>query len=190
MPFGAAASPFNALEHGVDAVSQIVFTESAADLAELSAEYHQLYSPANSADRFLVDTLINNEWRRRRLCCVEADLQVAATNLSGEACVKATGPIRRLQRVVNSYKRNYRHALEELQRLQVGQAQGMPIPQPEQSKSTSTFSASFSDHSQTLSAAAPKPAHAPLSAGPEPVASPAETQPSASDRDPNPPGLA
>jgi hypothetical protein len=169
----AAVSPFNALKHGVDAVSQILFTESAVDLAELSAEYHQLYSPANSAERFVVDTLINNEWRRRRLCGVEAGLQVAATSLSGEACVTAAGPIRRLQRVVNSYKRNYRHALEELQRLQAGQAEGMPIPQPEQSKSTSTFSASFPDNSQTLPAAAPTPAHAPPSAGREPSASPA-----------------
>src|SRR6202043_3135895 len=77
---GKAASRFNALKHGIDAQQQIMFSESAADLAELTDEYHQQHSPAGSAERFLVDTLVNNEWRLRRLRRVEADLWAASSN--------------------------------------------------------------------------------------------------------------
>jgi hypothetical protein len=57
-----------------------MFDESAEDLADLAAEYHEHHSPANPNDRFLVDTLIANEWRLRRLRRVEADLWEHATN--------------------------------------------------------------------------------------------------------------
>ena len=76
---GKAKSRYNALKHGIDAKQQIMFGESAEDLAQLAAEYHELYSPANADERFLVDTLVNNEWRLRRLRCVEAELWHAAT---------------------------------------------------------------------------------------------------------------
>jgi hypothetical protein len=42
---GKAVSRFNALKHGIYAVHQIMFDETPEDLAELSAEYHELYSP-------------------------------------------------------------------------------------------------------------------------------------------------
>jgi capsule polysaccharide export protein KpsE/RkpR len=45
-PEGKAKSRYNALKHGMDATQQIIFSESAEDLAELAAEYHELYSPA------------------------------------------------------------------------------------------------------------------------------------------------
>src|ERR1700678_1929928 len=56
-----ARSRFNALKHGIHAKQQIMFTGFAEDLAELAAEYHELHSP------------VNNEWRLRRLRCVEAN---------------------------------------------------------------------------------------------------------------------
>ena len=94
---GKSKSRYNALKHGIDAKQQIMFSESAEDLAELAAEYHELYSPANADERFLVDTLVNNEWRLRRLRCVEADLWRAANNLFienhpeiGESAIAAT----------------------------------------------------------------------------------------------------
>jgi hypothetical protein len=78
---GKAKSRYNALKHGIDAKQQIMCSESAEDFAELAAEYHELYSPANVDESFLVDTLVNSEWRLRRLRCVEADLWRAANNL-------------------------------------------------------------------------------------------------------------
>src|ERR1700678_2517349 len=119
---GKAKSRFNALKHGIHAQQQIMFTESAGDLAELAAEYHELHCPADADERFLVDTLINNEWRLRRLRCVEADLWRAAHNAFldkhteietadfGDAFT-GSGPVfERLQRIINSCERHYRNA--------------------------------------------------------------------------------
>src|SRR5580704_1894873 len=71
---GKAKSRFNALKHGIHAESQIMFDETTEDLAELTAELHEQYSAADATERFLVDTLISNEWRLRRLRAIEAAL--------------------------------------------------------------------------------------------------------------------
>jgi hypothetical protein len=71
---GKAKSRYNGLKHGIHAQSQIMFDETAEDLAELAAELHEQYTPADAAERFLVDTLVNNEWRLRRLRRVETEL--------------------------------------------------------------------------------------------------------------------
>src|ERR1700685_2305164 len=78
---GKAASRFNALKHGIYAVHQIMFDEKPEDLAELAAEYHELCSPADSKQRFLVDTLVANEWHLRRTRRVEAELWQHASDL-------------------------------------------------------------------------------------------------------------
>jgi hypothetical protein len=59
---------------------QIMFDEKPEDLAELSAEYHELCGPADSKERFPVDTLVHNEWRLRRTRRVEAELWRTAYN--------------------------------------------------------------------------------------------------------------
>src|SRR5580658_5150624 len=78
---GKAASRYNALKHDIFATTQIMFDEKAEDLAELAAEYHEHHSPADPGQRFLVDTLIANEWRIRRLRRAEAELWDHATNI-------------------------------------------------------------------------------------------------------------
>ena len=193
-----AAPQFNALKHGIHPPHQIMFDETAGDLAELAAEYHQQHRPANSVERFLVDTLIHNEWRLRRLRRVEAELWDHATNVflqenpaidacsSGDSFVTGALPFERLQRLVNSCERNYHRALNQLQRLQATRSQGLPTPQPEQSKPTSASAASFRQNPQT---SPPAPESATFS---QPVAPADSTQarPSAPDRDPNPPEVA
>jgi len=136
---GKAVSRFNALKHGIYAVHQIMFDEKPEDLVELSAEYHEHHSPADSDQRFLVDTLVHNEWRLRRTRRVEAELWQSAADLfivknldttvtctSGQAFATDSCTFERLQRVVNSLERAWRRALKDLQRLQaqakVGQA--------------------------------------------------------------------
>jgi hypothetical protein len=54
--FERASSRFNSLRHGIDAKQQIMFTESADDLNEFTADYYELHSPADADERFLVDT--------------------------------------------------------------------------------------------------------------------------------------
>jgi hypothetical protein len=152
---GKATSRFNALKHGIYAVHQIMFDEKPEDLAELAAEYHEHHSPANSDERFLVDTLVHNEWRLRRTRRVEAELWQTASNAflvkniettvtctSGDAFATDSSTFERLQRVVNSCERAYHRALKELQRLQaqakVGQALSPAnpdaLPQPPQAE--------------------------------------------------------
>jgi hypothetical protein len=176
---GRAKSRFNALKHGIFAESQIIFSESAEDLAELAAEYHELHAPADAGERFLVDTMINNEWRLRRLRCVEADLWRAAHNLFlekhadvetadfGDAFTGSGSAFERLQRIVNSCERHYRNAHKQLQTAQAARADVIPTPQPEQSKTTSESPASFGASSQTPAPASPF-------AGPEAPANPVE----------------
>src|SRR5580658_6248428 len=131
---GKAVSRFNALKRGIYAVHQIMFDEKPEDLAEFAAEYHEHHSPADSDQRFLVDTLVHNEWRLRRTRRVEAELWQSAYNLfivknidttstctSGDAFATDSSIFERLQRVVNSCERAWHRALKELQ-LKVGQA--------------------------------------------------------------------
>ena len=182
-PQGKAASRFNALKHGIYAQHQIMFDETAEDLAGLSAEYHEHHSPADSDQRFLVDTLIHNEWRLRRMRHVEAVLWEHAADAflaqhpeaeacnSGDACATNSGYFERLQRMVNGCERNYHRALKELQRQQVApghalrtpQSEAEPpaesesAPQPEPPKPTSTSSASVRATPPTPPPAAPQP---------------------------------
>jgi hypothetical protein len=135
---GQAASRYNPLKHGINAQQQIMFDESAEDLAELAAEYHEHHIPADSGQRLLVDTLIHNEWRLRRTRRVEAVLweHAADTYLTqhpeAEACNSAhafttnAGYFERLQRIVNGCERNYHRALKELQSLKVKVGQALP----------------------------------------------------------------
>jgi hypothetical protein len=165
-------SRYDPTKHGIVAKTQIMFDESAADLANLAAEYHELHSPADSGQRFLVDTLVNNEWRIRRLRRVEAELWDTATNTflannseapacsSGDAFTTGSATFERLQRIVNACERTYHRALKELKvarghALRSPQAEAEPspetepaptapqTPQPEQTKPTSANLASF-----------------------------------------------
>jgi hypothetical protein len=209
---GQAASRFNALKHGIFATTQIMFDESAEDLAELAAEYHELHNPADADRRFLVDTLVSNEWRIRRLRRVEAELWDTATNIfmaanteppacsSGDAFATAAPTFERLQRVVNSCERAYHRAMNQ---LKVGQAlppaKPGPLPQeagpspapaptapqppqPEQSTPTSAKLGSFRQNPKTPPPAAPKTPDAPPLAGQHTPSNAAETSQTPSDR--------
>jgi hypothetical protein len=179
-PQGKANSRYNALKHGIDSQQQIMFTESAEDLAQLAAEYHELYTPANADERFLVDTLVNNEWRLRRLRCVEADLWRAANNLfieshpeiaeasAGDAFA-ASGPVfDRLQRIMNACQRQYHHARQELQAIRAARPAPRNNPQAEEATTTSAASGSFRTNLETAATSAPKTAPEPAAVAARP----------------------
>jgi hypothetical protein len=138
-PEGKAKSRFNALKHGIHAETQIMFDESPEDLAELDAELREQYSPADPTERFLVDTLIHNEWRLRRMRRVEAVLWEQDSCDSADAFVNGGAVFDRLQRVVNSCERNYHRALKQLLAL----IHARTAPQPEEAKATSESLGSF-----------------------------------------------
>jgi hypothetical protein len=79
---GKAASRFNSLKHGLYATSQFIFDETAEDLAELAAEYHEHYTPADPEETVLVETLFASEWRLRRMRRVETHMWDAPTSPS------------------------------------------------------------------------------------------------------------
>jgi hypothetical protein len=143
---GKAASRFNALKHGIDAQQQIMFGESAGDLAQLAAEYHELYTPADADERFLVDSMVNYEWRLRRLRGVEADLWISAAKGAasiGDTFNNGARAFDRLQRMINSCERHYHRARKELQAAQAVRRQPQPSPETEESTTTSESPASF-----------------------------------------------
>src|SRR6202789_2067595 len=128
---GRPVSRFTPLKQSLYAVHQIMFDEKPEDLAELAAEYYEYHTPADAKERFLVDTLVHNEWRLRRMRRVEAELWLTASNTflvkniettitctSGDAFATDSSTFERLQRVVNSLERAWHRSLKELQRLQ------------------------------------------------------------------------
>jgi hypothetical protein len=187
---GKAASRFNALKHGIYAVHQIMFDEKPEDLAELSAEYHELCSPADAKQRLLVDTLVHSEWRLRRMRRVEAELWQTAYNAfivenidrtstctSGDAFATGSATFECLQRVVNCCERVYHRALQELERLQeVARAHALRTPQPEAEPASEPAAAAPTPQPPT-----PKPASTPSAsfhASPQTPAPAAPTSPS------------
>jgi len=125
-----APKGLSAVEKGIGAnKTQIIGDESAEGLALLSAEYHEQYLPANSAERALVDTLVNNEWSLRRLRRAEIEIwdrvsdkilaEKGPTGVvsAGETFAAASKQFVQYQRTVDSCERNYHRALKELQRL-------------------------------------------------------------------------
>ncbi len=147
---GEAASGSKTLKSGVRAHTLIPFEESAEGLANLAAEYHEQYLPANPAEYALVEALVKNEWSLRRMRRTEAEIweQVSDKLLeekgpggvvtSGETFAAASGQFVRHQRAVDSCERNYHRALKELQRLQAarqsksasGRGSILQFPQP------------------------------------------------------------
>ena len=132
---GKATSSQNALKSGLDADSQFVIGESRQEFAELQDEYTARFLPRTPDERFLVDTLIRNEWQLRRLFRVEAQLWEYHTLRAsrsegvplGEAFGTASDVFMRLHRRVSHAERSYKEALRDLQRLQSAR-QSAPAP--------------------------------------------------------------
>ena len=125
---GKAASRMNALKSGIDAKSQIIRGEEAANLETLRSEYYDRFHPTAPVERMLVDALIDTEWLLRRFRVVEAQLWEEGSRTTfkpddeitlGQSYNRNARQFDRLQRRIDSAHRNYRRALQELQRLQV-----------------------------------------------------------------------
>ena len=128
---GKAASRMNALKSGIDAKSQIIRGEKAANLEALKSEYYDRFHPTAPEQRMLVDTLIDAEWLLRRFRVCEAQLWEQGVQFAarpddeieiGQAFHNNADYFARLQRRIDTAHRNYRNALHELERLQAGEA--------------------------------------------------------------------
>jgi hypothetical protein len=122
-PEGKARSSMNALRSGIDAKSQVIHGESPAELESLKWQYFDRFHPTTPEQRMLVDTLIDSEWLLRRFRTCEAQLweegsKIIHTTTLAQAFRQNADFFARLQRRIDMTHRNYRNALQELERLQ------------------------------------------------------------------------
>jgi hypothetical protein len=61
----------NALKHGANASAVMLWSETCEDYESLRAELYLEFTPTGSTEKYLVQTLLDLLWRRRRLDCYE-----------------------------------------------------------------------------------------------------------------------
>ena len=71
---GKAASRMNALRHGADAKLLVIPGENPDELVELARDYRLQFRPDGPEQEFLLETLVNADWLRRRYMRLEAEI--------------------------------------------------------------------------------------------------------------------
>src|SRR5579863_1064096 len=66
-----ANNKHNALKHGASAKEVMLWSEKYKDYEALREGLCQEFSPSGSTEEYLVQTLLDLRWRRRRLDCYE-----------------------------------------------------------------------------------------------------------------------
>jgi hypothetical protein len=142
-PEGKEAVRFNALKSAIHAESLVIPGEDPEQLKELAEEFTQTWKPADSAERELVDQLIDDTWRLRRLRTAETQIwtrSIEVRRTSNDHCAHtevgsaftAQGEsLARLQRVVASIKRHYRQTVFDLDRLQIARQKAAKVREAE-----------------------------------------------------------
>ena len=96
-------------------------------LADLISEYYEEFRPEGPRERYYVDSMIQSDWLRRRLCRSEAELYRALTEGEesdtslGKAWERdAAGPnaLTKIFRQLNALDRDYGRAMNALSELQ------------------------------------------------------------------------
>jgi hypothetical protein len=143
---GKAASKFNALKHGLLSREALLATEDRGELSELSRQLRVDLHPSGNFECLLVDRIVANTWRLRRLLHIEGAAmayqrkEIDRFNLSGRSSSKEEGWERdramlfgeemdKLIRYESTLERGIYRALHELQRLQSSRS-GTPSPPP------------------------------------------------------------
>lgn len=144
---GKSASRLNALRHGVDAQLAVIPGEDPAELETLTRDYHAQFHPGTPEQLFLLDTLIQSDWLRRRYMRLEAQITNQAL-AEMEPCDNPLGALylsdgpaaRALERVRRHYEvaqRAWLTAFKQLQTIRQQQAEDAlvmalhaPIPMP------------------------------------------------------------
>jgi hypothetical protein len=135
---GKTASRMNALRHGIDARLSVLPGEDPDALETLAAQYRDEYQPAGAEQTFLVETLIQSDWNRRRYARIQAELttrllaDMDPADRSIAALFMPDNPAARaLNRVIRHYEaaqNAWFRAFKELQRIQKRDAETLPAP--------------------------------------------------------------
>ena len=132
---GKAVSRFNALKTGIDAQSQVIRGEDPHALDALTAEYHDRFLPDTPELRALVDTLVFNDWLKRRLRVAEAQLwENEAQEVwhpkedlpLGQAFSRSSNDFIRLQRRMDAVDRTYLRTLDAIEHAQADHPSAPP----------------------------------------------------------------
>jgi hypothetical protein len=141
---GKSVSRMNALQHGIDAHASVLPGEDPDAYQALADEYRQRFAPSTPEQHFLVDTLIQSDWNRRRYGRLHgqltarlidamdpADRSVAALFLPDNPASRALG---RLISHFRAAESAWFRALKELERIQqrdaVAAIEMPPVPTP------------------------------------------------------------
>ena len=117
---GKSVSRFNALKYGAEARSLVLPSEDPAELVTLALEYHQQFNPVGPLEDYLVQTIVQADWMRRRYTLVESLIvqdrigNPDYTSLDAFTCPAAMQISRRLA----AEERSYFRAWKELRRAQ------------------------------------------------------------------------
>jgi hypothetical protein len=126
---GKSAVSLNALKHGLLSQKMLLPDEDESSLAQLSEHLHSQLQPVGELESLLVERMIANAWRLRRVLTVEAEIYEAESSngYTGEEYSLGMAFIRdgnsanafsKLSRYETTIERGLYKALHELQRLQ------------------------------------------------------------------------
>jgi hypothetical protein len=130
---GRATSRMNALRHGVDALSLVIPGEDPAEFADLSMSYRGHFRPHGPEQEYLVETLVQSDWLRRRALRIEAEIirhalaePAAGLHPLGAIHVSNTAGAHALERIRRHYEaaqRAWLAAYKQLERLLIAEAE-------------------------------------------------------------------
>ena len=125
---GKSVSRFNALKFGFEAQSLVLPGEDPDKLAALAVDYHRQLNPAGPLEDYLVQSLVQADWMRRRYVLIETLAirhRIANPQDPDEISLVAfTCPAaQQLARRLAAEQRNYFRALKELRRAQKERAE-------------------------------------------------------------------
>jgi hypothetical protein len=125
-PAGRAACRLNALKTGIDAESEILPGEDPAELAQLTTEYYLHFLPGTPVEQYLVDSIVDADWQRRRYRRLLPQLfRDAATDPVAEA------RLIRLYRRMDTAERTYFRSLCQLGRQRIQASREAQLAQAE-----------------------------------------------------------
>jgi hypothetical protein len=131
---GKAAVRWNALKSGIHAESQLIPGEDPEVFQAFVADFTAACSPAGAREQELVDQLIDDAWRLRRLRKAETQQWTKAMSRLqardeysvetriADACWNAEAALAHIQRMVSSIKRSFHRTSLDLDRLQAARA--------------------------------------------------------------------
>jgi len=120
---GKAVSRFNALQYGIEARSLVIPGEDPAELEALALEYHRQFRPIGPLEGYLVATLVQSDWNRRRYARIEAQVVTVLLAIQDGASERPFeefngSAARQIFRRLAAAERGYFRALKELGRAQ------------------------------------------------------------------------